>query len=524
MKFFISDTKRLNSKYGKWFYYVDHECQTFQNNKHMVIYAGYTLGEETIEQVVNRDPHDLENANGTYWAVIMTEQSVKVIVDYFCQTKIFYRNNGAIEISNALYLFPFTAKDVDRKEVEQRLKISEDKKAYQPTVSFEKWETMVLDWGYASSPSLGTRQYSPSMCKTVFKDVYILQPDHCLVASDRIKIKRIHDTQQWIRDSLTNKHNMGREEIQNKIHRCMSEHAELIKKKYKRILSSLSEGIDSVLQDQYFPDVDKIMYDFQPSNAPFHYKQTAINKTKNKKCKVEKFILDKDVIEKTASSVMNDPSCFYWDTLPTQQQLYNLKDKPEILLYGQNGDNVFMHKPFFYYEYMFSKQIAKHIPVQQKLIEFNKTLDNFRDCYSCVNNIWDKPATTWQEAFPDMTEEQLIHELENDPIDAHVDEFAKKNTPGLYNREVSHAGDLLVTSLYCDKRIFTIVMSARDDIMLESIMHAKIQKDILKNKFDYEFETTHKDQAEFNAVHIIKPMYVSTIRHCLKDHLPSEAQ
>jgi hypothetical protein len=519
MKFFISDTKTLKNKYGKWFWYTDNECCHYQNDEHRVIYAGYTIGEDILE-IIKRNPHELEHANGTYWAVIMTKQSVKVIVDYFCQTKVFYRNKDAVEIANALYLFPFTSKDVDRDEVEKRLRISNDKKEYTPTENFEKWESMVLDWGYAGSPSLGIRQYSPNMCTTVFKDTYILQPDHCLIADNTIKIARIHNTQQWITESLRTKHNMSAEEIQNKIYECMNEHANLIKKKYKNIVSSLSEGIDSVLQDQYFPDADKIMYDFKPSNAPFEYKQNAIDKTKNRKCKVENFILDKSVIEKTASTVMNDPSCFYWDTLPTQQQVYNLENKPDILMYGQNGDNMFMHKPFFYYEYMFSKQIEKELPVKQKLIEFEKTLKDFQDCYSSVNNIWDKPATTWQEAFSDMTKEQLIQELENDPADAYIDDFARKNTPGLYNREISHAGDVLVTSLFCDKRIFGLVMSAKDDVMLESIKDAKIQKEILRNKFQYEYETPHKDQAEFNAVHIIKPMYVSTIRHCLKNHLP----
>lgn len=522
MKFFISDKKQLKNKHGKWFWYADDGCETYSDEKHLVIYAGYTIG-EPIEKIIQQDPHQLQHANGTYWAVILTEQSAKVIVDYFCQTKIFYRHSDAIEVTNAIYLFPFTQHDVDRQEVEKRLRVDTKRKEYKPTTEFEKWETMVLDWGYASSPSLGVRQYSPAMCRTVFKDTYILQPDHCLIASDSIKIKRVHDTQQWIVDSLRDKHDMSSEQIQDEIHRCMTEHADLIKEKYNYIISSLSEGVDSVLQDQYFPEVDKIMYDFEPSNAPFKFKQKAIDKTKNRTCKVEKFILDKDVIEKTASTVMNDPSCFYWDTLPTQQQLNNLERKPDVLLYGQNGDNMFMHKPFFYYEYMYSKQIAKDIPVQQKLIEFNKTLEAFQDCYSCVNNIWDSPAKTWQEAYSDMTEDELINELENDPVDAYIDDFAKKNTPGLYNREVSHAGDVLVTSLFCDKRIFNIVMSAKDDIMLDSIMNAQLQKDILSNKFDYQFETPHKDQAEFNAVHIIKPMYVSTIRHCLKDHLEPEA-
>ena len=93
MKFFISDTKALKNKYGKWYWHADSDCSQYENDEHFVIYAGYTIGDETIEQIIERDPHELEQANGTYWAVIMTSQSVKVIVDYFCQTKIFYRNN-----------------------------------------------------------------------------------------------------------------------------------------------------------------------------------------------------------------------------------------------------------------------------------------------------------------------------------------------------------------------------------------------------------------------------------------------
>lgn len=519
MKYFISDTKKLKNKYGKWFWYADEECKIFQNDIQLIIYAGYVIGDESIDEIIARDPHELEQANGTYWVVIMTEKTVKVMVDYFCQTKVFYRNSNGIEISNAIYLFPFSANDVDRAEVEKRLKINENEKKYQPTESFEKWETFILDWGYASSPGLGIRQYSSNMCKTVFKNTYILEPDHCLIASDSIKLKRIHNTQQSIIEALSNKHGMSNQELEDYIHSCMKEHAQIIKNKYKNILSSLSEGVDSVLQDQYFPDTEKIMYDFYPSNAPFNYKQKVIDKTKNKRCKVDKFILEKNTIEKTASEVMNDPTCFYWDTLPTQQQLHNLSSKPDVLLYGQNGDNMFMHKPFFYYEYMFTKQISKNIPVKDKLLEFNKTLLQFQDCYSSVNNIWDRPAQTWQEAFPDMTEQQLIHELETDSPDDYIIDFARKNTPGLYNREVSHAGDILVTSLFCDKRIFHTIMSADNKIMLSSIMDAQTQKNILKNNFDYNFETPHKDQAEFNAVHIIKPMYVNTIRHCLLDHL-----
>ena len=100
---------------------------------------------------------------------------------------------------------------------------------------------------------------------------------------------------------------------------------------------------------------------------------------------------------------MNDPSCFYRDTLPTQWQLTNLKSKPDVLLFGQNGDSVFMHQPHFYYKYMLAKQIPKNISVQQKLEEVNKALNNFKDCYGSKDNLWDQPVKNWQETFYDMT-------------------------------------------------------------------------------------------------------------------------
>ena len=170
---------------------------------------------------------------------------------------------------------------------------------------------------------------------------------------------------------------------------------------------------------------------------------------------------------------------------------------------------------------MLAKQIPKNISVQQKLEEVNKALNNFKDCYGSKDNLWDQPVKNWQETFYDMTKEELIKKIDIDSDDVWREDFARKSTPGLYNREISHAGDILVTSLYCDKRIFYKVMSMPKNIMLESIKEAQIQKNILKSKFNYTFETPYKDQAEFNAVHVIKPMYMNGIKHCLKNHLPN---
>ena len=529
MKFFISNKEKLTNKHGQWYWWADKKCNVTQNEEHLVIYSGYVI-EEPIDEIVFRDPHLLENSNGTFWAVILTKTSVKVIVDYFCQSKIFYRQTDRIEITNAIYLFPFNSKDIDMPEVMNRLDIPKKQQNYKALTTFERFADInseaIFDWGgyTGSSSSLGIRQYSPSKCKTIFKNTFILEPDYCLeVVDNRLNIKRIHNTRESIINALsptTPAFNTSAE-IEEYIHFCMDSHASVIKQNYKNITSSLSEGIDSVLQDQYFPDVERIMYNFDPSNAPFDYKQRAIDKTKNKKCRVDQFPLDKDKISKIASEVMNDPSCFYWDTLPTQWQLTNLKSKPDVLLFGQNGDSVFMHQPHFYYKYMLAKQIPKNISVQQKLEEVNKALNNFKDCYGSKDNLWDQPVKNWQETFYDMTKEELIKKIDIDSDDVWREDFARKSTPGLYNREISHAGDILVTSLYCDKRMFYKVMSMPKNIMLESIREAQIQKNILKSKFNYNFETPWKDQAEFNAVHVIKPMYMNGIKHCLKNHLPN---
>ena len=117
MKYFVSDTKKLPNKYGKWYWYTDDACKTFQNDKHLVIYAGYVIGKETIDEIISRNPHELDKANGCYFVVILTKNTAKVVLDYFCSTKHWWRNNGRVEFTNAIYLMPLTKIDLDMKEI-----------------------------------------------------------------------------------------------------------------------------------------------------------------------------------------------------------------------------------------------------------------------------------------------------------------------------------------------------------------------------------------------------------------------
>ena len=158
---------------------------------------------------------------------------------------------------------------------------------------------------------------------------------------------------------------------------------------------------------------------------------------------------------------------------------------------------------------------------KEKLLEFNKTLSELDDCYSGRDNIWQgNKAKTWQDCFYNTTKEELLHELDSGTKDDWMHDFAKKVTPAPYNREISHCADVLVTYLFCDRRFFYKVMNATEDILLDNVKHATTQKNILKRKFDIEFETPYKDQAELNAVGMRNPLYTDVVRKCLKDYLP----
>ena len=69
------------------------------------------------------------------------------IVDYFCQTKVFYRKTkDCVEFTNAIYLFPFTKNDLDMQDLSKKLSMLEKEKLqYQPKEQFERWEDMIID-------------------------------------------------------------------------------------------------------------------------------------------------------------------------------------------------------------------------------------------------------------------------------------------------------------------------------------------------------------------------------------------
>ena len=321
MKYLVSDTQKLPNKHGKWYWYADEQCKTFKNDQHLVIYSGYVIGEETLDEVIARNPNELEQANGTYFAVILTQDKAKVILDYFNSTKCFWRNNGRVEFTNAIYLMPLETKDLDMKEIVRRLgRFTKEQIAYEPKDTFERWEDFIVNAPtegredvsemkrfyqdpkdaremkgfYVSEDYAGVdayrfeqventydnlyddfpgfKQYDPKQCMTFFKDVYLLQPDYMLVAdNNKIEIRRIHNTYKDMMNAMkAEPEYTDRDKLEEYIHKCFQDHANIIKKQFegKHIVSSVSEGIDSATQDVYFPQAKKVAYSFDPPNCP----------------------------------------------------------------------------------------------------------------------------------------------------------------------------------------------------------------------------------------------------------------
>jgi hypothetical protein len=235
-----------------------------------------------------------------------------------------------------------------------------------------------------------------------------------------------------------------------------------------------------------------------PPSGPFEYKQKIINDYSLRNIPIELYTMNQDQVGEIAEATLNDPDVFFLDMLPSYAQAKQLKNA-DILLFGQNGDQMFMHRPTFLYAYLFSKQYAND--------NKEEVIEKYKDCYSATKDIW---------AYKDYS---LENEIDKRAGRDWKEFFAYDALPGLYNREVEHCTNVPTTSLYCDKRIFNLVHSLPEDIMFESVKDATIQKNILKRKFNYSILTPNKDGAPFDLWPAVLPMLKTTIANCLKDHL-----
>ena len=495
MKFFISKTKKLKNKFGNWYFWHDKKVKSQSNSDSLILYHGYTIN-DSIENYLT-DFNHLQEQDGNFFAIKITQEKLEVVTDIFCQNKIFYRPD---EVTNSINLFPFTTADIDIKTLLQRTNHP----------SIEEWG---LDSGptsyraYTNSPK--DRMHNAETCITIFKNTFLLQPDHKLVYDGHFKIVRVYNLKKQTQLSLRGERINN---VEDRIYERMKKHATVISTNYKNVYSSVSEGIDSVLQDSFFPTSTSVYYDFEPNNVPEQYKKI-VQSQSNKKFKHDTMPLND--LENIVTSSMNDPTCCFLDTLPSHWQMKKYNDA-DILLFGQCADQMFMHTPWFYYELTFCNLRKDYNTPTELEQKFNETLEKEQNCYAVKENFRHKVKLTFQEVFNDAIENNM-HETHTSYSNDNA--IPSKALPGLYNRDIAHAIDLPVTSLYSDKELYFLIYKLPFDEMLDNVKNITIQKNILKNKFNKNFQTPYKDAASFLTIPIIKSYYKHTVGHCLLDHL-----
>lgn len=499
MKFFISKTKKLKNKFGDWYFWHDEKVKIKHNVDSLILYHGYTIN-DLIENYLDNLDH-LQEQDGNFFAVKITQNKLEAITDTFCQNKIFYRPN---EITNSVELFPFKAKDINTKILLERFA--------HPTI--DKWP---VDFGpnsymdYAGRSQ--DRMYSAESCITVFKNTFLLQPNHKLVYDNKFSIIRNYDLKHEVQTSLRGDRINN---VEDKIFQRMQTHANVINKNYNNVYSSVSEGIDSALQDCFFPNAISVYYDYFPNNVPEEYKRLVQQQSNNKSFKHDTMNLND--LKNIVTESMNDPTCCYLDTIPSQWQMKKYNDA-DILLFGQCGDQIFMHLPWVYHELTFCNIRKKyHTPaeVEQK---FNEALEQDKNCYAVKDDIRHDVKLTYQEVYGTSIGNSMHKTYNNYSEDSAIPSMSQ---PGLYNRDIAHAINIPVTSLYSDKELYFLIYKLPFDQMLDNAKNITVQKNILQKRFNKQFHTPYKDAASFLTIPIIKTFYKHTVDHCLKNHFSSK--
>ncbi len=465
MKFIVSDHIEGSHSFGKWKYSHDNNIHTWTDGERLCLWFGYSI-EQDLEQIIKENT--IQDANGKFCVIMLWKDRMQVWIDYFGQTKVYYNTKDGITVTNYLSSLSLQEQDLDHNAIN---KFSQGWKEDVPMYACKDPMNMkyIYEWNEFSSDN------------TVFLNTFSIPRDHMLAHDSKgTHIKRVYNTQEYNLESFRTKLDWTSTQLEDKVHECMEQHSTVIKNNYNNICSSISEGIDSTLQDQYFNADIRLMYhpDDENTTEELAPKQDILKQyhTKNKHFLFETFNV-KDIGTITSDYTI-DPMLSFLDTVPTIWQVRSLKQKPDILLYGQCADEMFMHVPKF---------LMARVPPPHR-IRYKDSYGGrksparpYKDPY---NGEWHKD---WQERFANMA------------------------VPALYNRDVQNQTGVLTTSLYADRRIFNLVHRMNASIQLESMAYITPQRNILKNRFDFPFYTQLKDGAGYECRLVLKHLLTDTL-------------
>ena len=433
MRFFICKdpskfTKRQFKQYGEWCYYHDDKVSVWECDEYMVLYAGYLI-EGDIEDACKR--WSFKEENGNFFAVKLTKQNFEIGVDYFQQHKILIAEEYGIEITNWLPWMTIREYDVTRHNLGEG------------------------------------RELTPEQSVTFYRHINTYSPKYYDYWGDAKNALR---EDKWT----------DLDALADYIHECMEQHSNLIKSRFKNRFISLSEGIDSVLQSQYFYDDPQYMYNVVPCRAD---KEGLIWKQLTAKNFPDVTFdqYDTDYGIRDVFQYLKDSSSRLVDAMPTIKRIS--QHKPDIVLYGVNGDEMFFKGLYSHlFMLMLDNKDERYLEqVIQDEVEPKK--HQYGASYTLGNQ------TTPQDYINEWFDEWMAQDLNWDRVEHGL---LDTMIPKTYNKHLTCNNDVITTSLYNDRRIYHEVFKTPKSFLLGDVMDSPIQRELL-DRFGYEFLTPHKD-------------------------------
>jgi hypothetical protein len=463
MKFFICDDEykfkktRPTGHFGKWHYSFDNEVECYIGDDFVVLYCGYLI-EGDIEETA-RD-FSFHEANGNFFAVKLTSNNYEISVDYFNNHKVFVAEKYGIEITNHLQYM---------------------------TIQQEDWALKQISY------DLNQREISPIECRTFFGHIESFLPVYNYVQDCKDALEQ----EVWDVEELT-----------EYIHQCMSQHAQVIKDKYKKRFISLSEGIDSAVQSQYFKDDPQYLYDIHPCDAGpdgLEYMKLAAEQFAD----TNHSTYNSDKFEDYTLNHLNDSSTRWCTILPTMMQVE--KANPDIVMYGVNGDEMFARDLIPHLHMLSLKYYSEsNWYIRNKLIS---DIENKKHQYGATYTLGTTKVT-------DDYVEEFIKTWLTEHRDHVIMEYdmLKLLTPKFYTRAISCNNDVLTASLYNDRRIFHEVFKTKTKFLEDNAMDSPIQRKLLE-KFDHKFTTPHKDALYADYDGIFSTIFHATVPLCMEQNI-----
>ena len=452
MRFFLCKdkskfTKSQNIKqYGDWYFIHEDDVKVYEDNDHLVLYCGYLIEGDIIEACKN---FSFDNQNGNFFAIKLTKDTHKISLDYFQNHKMYLSDKYGIEISNYMPYMTIKEEDIINTTALDATKL--------------KYE----------------REFNVD--ETFYNHIKFFIPPY--------------DYLQDARDAFAQEV-WDIEELTEYIYDCMKSHAQVIKAKYPLRYCSLSEGIDSCTQSLFFYDDLQLLYDISPCDAGAVHLR-CIKETQERFPNTHHYTWHTEENKEECIKYLTDSSCRHQAFLPTSKQIAMQEENPDIIMYGVNGNEMFV-RDFIPHMLLLCLTYYEHDTIKMKE-KLHAEIDSKRSHYGVTYSLpsdgnW-ITTDTYVTAFMRQYFKEHIKEkpyLWKEKQKTFEEGFLMATTPKLYTRVINTNDNIMCASIYNDRRIFHEVLKMKNHYLISDIMNGPIQRSII-NKFEHKFTTPSND-------------------------------